>query len=490
MARTAIGVDIGSRYVKVVELIREGAHARVVACAAQEITDSSDAAKADAVARALRAAGIRGRRVVCDVARGDAVVKRIHIPATNRETARKVLQFEAQQHVPFPLEEMAWDFEVDPSGFVLLAAVRQTVLEAVRAVLAQAGLRASAVTVSSAAAAAAYLQRADRLAGEHADEAAVLLELGAGPVVVNVFRGGTWLLSRPLPVSGDDLTAAFAADLGCDFERAQRVRQGEGVAALPAAAPRVTEWLQALRAEVERSLLAAAEQTAILAVERIVATGGGWLTPGLPQAVSGVLGGAVEVFPCAPEPVTPAFGAAIGLALQDLGLARGVDLTASAAAGTRRQARRWTSSVVAIAGLLAVIAVGTWRYWTLEQRSLVLQPARAAATRREEDMRSLDARRRALEAQAAEVQRLLRPRHKVLNALQELSAVAPAGMWLTAVSYSPGRPVAVQGKAASATQVSDLLDALGARAALTRVKQGEKDTDVDFAITLEAKDGG
>jgi Tfp pilus assembly protein PilN len=146
--------------------------------------------------------------------------------------------------------------------------------------------------------------------------------------------------------------------------------------------------------------------------------------------------------------------------------------------------------VVAIAGLLAVIAVGTWRYWTLEQRSLVLQPARAAATRREEDMRSLDARRRALEAQAAEVQRLLRPRHKVLNALQELSAVAPAGMWLTAVSYSPGRPVAVQGKAASATQVSDLLDALGARAALTRVKQGEKDTDVDFAITLEAKDGG
>jgi Tfp pilus assembly protein PilN len=61
-------------------------------------------------------------------------------------------------------------------------------------------------------------------------------------------------------------------------------------------------------------------------------------------------------------------------------------------------------------------------------------------------------------------------------------------VWLTSVSYSPGRPVTAQGKAASAVQVSDLLDALGARAALAYVKQGE--TDVDFAITMQLDEGG
>jgi type IV pilus assembly protein PilM len=486
MARKAVGVDIGSRYVKVAEVVREGGHTRVVACAAQEIADSSDAAKAAAVARALRTAGIRGRRVVGDVARGDAVVKRIRIPATDRETARKILEFEVQQHVPFPLEEMAWDFDMDGSDCVLLAAVRRTSLEAVRAVLAQAGLRASAVTVSSAAVATAYLQCAHDGAGESDDRAAVVLELGAGPVVVNIFRGATWLLSRSLPVSGDDLTAAFGADLGCDLECAEIVRQGQGCAALPAAAPHVAAWLQALRAEVERSLLAAAEQTTTLAVERIVATGGGWLTPGLLQAASSALGGTVEVFPSEPGPATPAFSTAIGLALQDLGLARGIDLTASAAAGARRQARRWTGSVMALAALIALIGFGTWRYWAMEQQSLALQPERAAAARREQDVQALRDRQRALEAQFADVESRLRARYTVLNALQELSAVAPSGIWLTSVSYSPGRPIMVQGRAVSAARVSDLLDALGTRAALAHMTQGEK--DVDFAVTMEAQD--
>jgi Tfp pilus assembly protein PilN len=369
---------------------------------------------------------------------------------------------------------------------VVLAAVRRTSLEAVRAVLAQAGLRASAVTVSSAAVATAYLQRAKDQTAESDDGTAVLIELGAGPVVVNVFCAGAWVLSRALPVSGEDLTAAFAAELGCDTASAKTVRQSEGFAALPASAPQVSEWLQALRAEVERSLLAAAEQTATLAVERIVATGGGWLTPGLSQAVSSVLGGAIEVFPCEPGPVTPAFSAAIGLALQDLGLARGIDLTASAAAGTRRQARRLTGSVVALAGLLALVGIGTWRYWAMEQQSLALQPQRAAAARREEDAQALQDRQRALEAQFRDAESRLQARYTVLNALQELSAVAPSGIWLTSVSYSPGRPIMVQGRAVSAARISDLLDALGTRAALAHMTQGEK--DVDFAITMEAQD--
>jgi type IV pilus assembly protein PilM len=492
MPRKAIGVDIGSRYVKVIEVAREGApakraQARVIAWAAQEIADSSDASKADAVIRAMRAARIRRRRVVANVARADAVVKRIRIPATNRETARRILDFEAQQHVPFPLEETAWDFEDDDKGWVVLAAARRSSLDAVRSILAQAGLRSSAVTVSSDAVATAFLQLAGGAPDQRRDGAAVVIELGAGPIIVNVFRGPTWLLSRPLAVTGDDLTAAFAADLGCDLARAERVRRDEGFGALPAQRPRVMKWLQALRAEVERSLLAAAEQDTALAVERVCATGGGWLTPGLIEATSQALGGAVEVFPALSDTPGPAFGAAVGMGLQGLGLGHGLDVKASAAAETRRQARRTTGSAVTVAALMAVVAVGGWRYWTAEQQGLAHAPARAAAASRAKDMRALQARRDTLETQLAEVQRLLRPRHRLLKALQELSAAAPAGVWLTSVSYTPGRAVSVQGKALSASKVSRLLDALGARAALAHMRQGEN--EVEFGIAIQAEDG-
>jgi type IV pilus assembly protein PilM len=488
VARKAVSVDIGSRYVKVAEVVREGNQARVVRHAEQQIADASDTAKSQAIVRAMRAAGIRENKVICDVGRADAVIKCIRLPATERETVRKMLEFEAQQHVPFPLEQMAWDFDIDDGGSVLLVAVRKASLDAARGILAQAGLKPLAVGVSSAAAAAAYLHANAESAGEQDAETAALIELGAGPVVVNVFRGTTWLLSRALPISGEDLTVAFAADLGCETEHADWLRYSEGLAALPADANNVTEWLRVLRAEIERSLLAVAEQTATLTVERVAGTGGGWMTPGLPQAVSNALGLPVQTFPAGPGSVTPAFGAAIGLGLQGLGLARGVNLMSSAALGARRQARRWVSSAVAVVALIAALGVGTARYWTTQQRSLALQPARAAAAQREASMRDLGAKQRSLESQLAGVQRVLRSRHTVLDALQELSAVAPAGVWLSSVSYTPGRSVAVQGKAVSATQVSDLLDALGPQASLTFVKQGEK--DVDFAITMQTEEGG
>jgi type IV pilus assembly protein PilM len=488
MARRAVGVERGSRYVKVAELVREGSGVRAVRCAAQEIADSSDAAKTQAVIRAMHSAGIRGRKAVCGLARADAVMKCIRLPSTDRDAIRKMLEFEAQQHVPFPLEEMDWDFDSEGDGLVVLVAARKASLDAARRVLAQAGLALTAVSVSSAAAALAYLQEAGDPAVEKGEETSVLIELGAGPVIVNVFRGRAWLLSRPLRLSGGDLAAAFAADLGCDIGQAQRTMQSQGMAAVPAGGTRVGEWIQLLRTEIERSLLAASEQTTTLTVERVAATGGGWIAPGLAQAVSKALGMPVEVFPTGPEPVTPAFGAAIGLGLQGLGLARGINLLSSAAVGARRQASRWVSSAVAGVALLAALSLGTWRYWTIQQRSLALQPVRAAAARRQADMESLRARQHNLDARLAEVQALLKPRHKVLNALRELSARAPAGVWLTSVSYAPGRPVTADGKATSAAQVTDLLEALGSRAALAYVKQGEK--DVSFSITMQVDEGG
>jgi len=487
VARRAVGVDLGSRYVKVAECVREGNRARLVRWAVVAIPDASQAARARALAQAMRSAEISARKVICAVARADATVKRLRLPANDRDTMRKMLAFEVQQHVPFPMDEVAWDFDLGEDGAVLLVAARKALLQDVRGVMAQAGLKAAAVSVTSIAAADAYSQAQEEPTDGESSEAVVLIELGAGPVTVNVLRGRTWHLSRPLPITGDDLTHAFAADTACAPHEAQTVRDTRGVAAPPAAAAHVAQWMQTLRAEVERSLLAAAEGAPTLAVDRVILTGGGWQTPGLAEAFSDALGAPVAVFPSEPAPAAPALGTAIGLALQGLGLAKGANLLAAAAASAKKEARRWLSSAVAAVLLLTALGLGTWRYWALEQQSLARQAARAAATGREAEMKGLEAKERLLQKRLAELDATLHPRHRVLSALKDMSLAAPPGVWLTSVSYSSGRPVAVQGKAASPEDVTAIIEALGERGSLDYVRESEQ--GVDFAITMEAGEG-
>lgn len=490
MARRAVAVDIGSRYVKVAEMVREGARAQLTRWAVQEIADPSSAtARGQALARAMRSAGIGQRKVVCSISRSDATLKRIRLPSADAETMRKMLAFEAQQHVPFPLQEVAWDFILDEAGgTVLLAAARKTLLEDLHAVLAQAGLKARAVTLTSLAAAAACLHGEGQPGSADSRKAAVLVELGAGPVIVNVFRAGALHLSRPLPISGDDLSRAFAADMGCDSKQAEEIERTRGMAALPAQSKRVAGWLQALRTEVERSLLAAAEGEASLSVEDVLITGGGWQTPGLAEAFASVLGVPVAAFPAQGDGAPPALGIAIGLALQGLGFTKGINLLSAARTSARTTSKRRLTSAVAGAALLSALALGTWRYWELQGESLSLQPVRARAMQHEREISALRAQKRALEAQLGELQGIMQKRQEVLDSLDQLSAKAPAGIWLTSVSYSPGRPVVAQGRAFSNAQVASLLDALGPNAMLSYIKQADK--NVDFAITIGPGAGG
>jgi len=490
-------------------MVREGGRAHLARWAMEEISDPSSAgARAQAVMRAMRSAGISQRNVVCSISRSDATLKRIHLPSADAEAVRKMLAFEAQQHVPFPLEEVAWDFSLgaagEAGGAVLLAAARKTLLEDLRAVLAQAGLRAQAVTLTSLAAAAACLQN-DGQAGGDGREAAVMVELGAGTAVVNVFRGGALHLSRPLPVTGDDLTKAFAADTQSGPQQAEEIRRTRGMAAIPQESKRVAEWLHTLRMEVERSLLAAAEGEASLSVENVVITGGGWQTPGLAEAFSAVLGAPVVTCPLArvapkspaqggpagqPEGygALPALGSAIGLALQGLGLAKGIDLLSAAATSARTTSRRSLTSAVAVAVLLCALTLGTWRYWWLQGQSLSLQPVQARAEQREREISALSARKRSLETRLGELRGIMQKRGEVMDALDQISAKAPDGMWLTSVTYSSGRPLVAQGKALSNQQVARLLDALGPQATLTYIKQAAG--NVDFAITITPDAGG
>ncbi|WP_265531553.1 type IV pilus assembly protein PilM [Pseudomonas saponiphila] len=151
-----LGVDIGATSVRLLSLSRDGRGYRVEAYARQDLALDSvfesggidPEAQAMALSRAWRTSGSRLKAVAVAVP-GEAVIsKLIEMPAGLDEAELECqLSLEAGQYIPYPLEEVAIDFEVqgrvpgNPRRVqVLLVACRHETVEAAEALLAQAGL--------------------------------------------------------------------------------------------------------------------------------------------------------------------------------------------------------------------------------------------------------------------------------------------------------------------------------------------------------------
>lgn len=172
-ARPLMGLDVSSSAVKLVELSRtaKGEH-RIERYAIENLPRDSvvdgNIAKledvADAVRRAWKRMGTSTRNVALALPAAAVITKKIIVPANQREQELEVLvESEANQYIPFQLDEVNLDFQVvgpapgNPDEVeVLIAASRKEKVEDRVAVAEAAGLRAVVVDVESYAAQAAF----------------------------------------------------------------------------------------------------------------------------------------------------------------------------------------------------------------------------------------------------------------------------------------------------------------------------------------------
>jgi len=239
-----LGLDISSTTVKLLELSRSGDKYRVESYAVSSLPQDAVVEKAindpEAVANAIRAVVAQSRSKLTTVAAavpGSAVItKRVDMPAgISDDEMETQLTLEADQYIPYPLEEVALDFEVqgpiperDTMVDVLLAACRRETIDARVESIEGAGLEPKVMDVEAFA-----MERAYALVQQNLDlspEAIVaVVDIGATMTTLSVLHNGDTIYTREQLFGGKQLTDEIMRRYGLPLEEAGLAKKQGGL---------------------------------------------------------------------------------------------------------------------------------------------------------------------------------------------------------------------------------------------------------------------
>ena len=305
MARTRIGVDVGSTAVRVAEVAV--GDIPVVVRAAQVplppgVVESGEVRQPEAVAEALREvwakSGVKSKQVQLGVGNQHVVVREIALPWLPEKELRDTLAFQVQEFIPMASDEAVLDFdplgELDQGGrrmvrILLVAAHKGMVNALVEAALA-AKLDPQGIDLTPFAVIRAVGTGDEGLDLDSSGDEAII-DIGAQVTSICVHDRGVTRFVRILPSGGRDITLALASGLGVDDDVAERLKRGErvevdGEGATPLPEPREIRELALTRAgsfvdEVRSSLEFYTAQMPNAQVGRMLVVGGGSRLDGL-----------------------------------------------------------------------------------------------------------------------------------------------------------------------------------------------------------------
>ncbi|MGV8841770.1 MAG: pilus assembly protein PilM [Pseudomonas sp.] len=244
-ANTLLGIDISSTSIKLLQLSRSGGRYKVEAYAVEPLPLNAvvekNIAELESVGQTLSRLLVKAKTGVKTAAvavAGSAVItKMIEMEAglTDDELENQ-LNLEADQYIPYPLEEVAIDFEVQGPSVrnpervdVLLAACRKENVEVREAALALAGLTIKIVDVEAFALERAYELMAAQLGDGHAELTVALVDIGATMTTLSVLHNGRTLYTREQLFGGKQLTEEIQRRYGLSVEEAGRAKKKGGL---------------------------------------------------------------------------------------------------------------------------------------------------------------------------------------------------------------------------------------------------------------------
>ncbi|MDA3913758.1 pilus assembly protein PilM [Oleiagrimonas sp.] len=239
-----IGVDISSTAVKLLQLSRNGGRYRVEHYAVEPLPPNAVVEKniveveavGDAVRRALARSGTKTRYAAAAVA-GSAVITKVIPMATDlsEEDLEGQIQVEANQYIPYPIEEVSLDFErIGPvrdnpeMSNILLAASRTENVDMRVAALDLGGLTAKVIDVEAFAMENAFSLIADQLSVAR-DALVAVVDVGATMTTLAVMRNQRTIYSREQVFGGKQLTDEIMRRYGLSYEEAGRAKRQGGL---------------------------------------------------------------------------------------------------------------------------------------------------------------------------------------------------------------------------------------------------------------------
>ena len=296
------GLDISSSSVKMLEIVDAGKGAfRVDRYAIEPLPREAVVdgninnleAVAESVKRAYKRLGTRTRHVAMAVPTGAVITKKIIVQSGLREEELEMqVETEANQYIPFALDEVNLDFQVaGPSASgseeqeVLIAATRKEKVEDRVAVAESAGLRALVMDVESYAQQAALSLVVQQLPGGGRDQNIAVVDIGANVMNVSVLRNEQSVYTREQAFGGHQLTQDIVSRYGMSPDEAENAKRTGG---LPDDfdSEVLRPFMENLSMEVQRALQFFFTSTQFSAVDQILLAGGSAVVPGLDEAVN------------------------------------------------------------------------------------------------------------------------------------------------------------------------------------------------------------
>jgi len=277
------GLDISSSSVKMLEIVDVGkgtyrVERYVIEPLPRDATVDGNISNlemvVEAVKRGYKRLGTRSKHVAMAVPTGAVITKKIIVPASLRENELEVqVESEANQYIPFALEEVNLDFQVvgpSPTSAdeqeVMIAATRKEKVEDRVAVAESAGLKAAVMDIESFAQQAALGLVVKQLPGGGKDMNVAIVDIGANVMNVSVMRNDQSIYTREQAFGGNQLTQDIVARYGMSVEEAEN-------------------FMENLSVEVQRALQFFFTSTQYHSIEQILLAGGSAVIPGMDEVV-------------------------------------------------------------------------------------------------------------------------------------------------------------------------------------------------------------
>jgi len=494
-----LGVDISSTAVKLIELSQiNGTTAELYrveafmveplppgAVVERKISDVD--AVGQAIGRAVAKSGAKTRRAACAVAGSAVITKVIAMPASLSDAEMEPqIQLEADQYIPYPLEEVNIDFRLlgaSPNNpdlvDVLLAASRRENVDDRVAALAIGGLSAEIVDVEAYVMESACALLLGQFDDERQDQTIAVADVGATTTTLHVLHEGKTLYTREQNFGGnqllDEIERRYGLARAQALERLEENRLPENFA---------TEVLgpfkEALAQQIARTLQFFYSASAYTGADQVLLAGGAARIDKIDELVEERLGfpvtvanpfGAMAIGPgvdsAALAKAAPSMMIATGLALRGFEVG-GINLLPWRDAERSRRRRNFFIGTGAAVAAVLLAGVGVRAQFesmigAQQARNQVLQQEISKLNLRIRKIEQLEQTKADLLARMHVIQQLQESRPEIVHLFDELVSSIPDGVFLTGITQQ-GNRVEVEGRAQSNARVSAFMRNINASA--------------------------
>lgn len=482
-AERILALDVGASGLKLAEFVplkSGGIELVTYAVGALGLDPHSDADRAVVLTSTLQGmladSGIKPGPVLVSVAGQSVFSKFVKLPPTDRDKIQQIVQFEAQQNVPFPIDEVVWDYQLIGPAIaeldVMLAAIKADIIQQLFSSVEEAGLDPQLVDVAPMA-----LYNTTRYNYNELPACTLVVDMGARSTDLIFIEKGR-VFNRSIPVAGNAITQQIMQEFGLSFADAEEMKKAHAFVAFGGAyeghksevvdkvSKSVRSVMTKMHAEIVRSINFYRSQQAGEAPTLVLLAGGTSIIPYTDTFLKEKLNVDVDYL----NPFTnvtvhssiPAeqigrsahvLGQVVGLALRRrMPCPIEIDLMPPARLAERAFRRKQPMFVMAMLGIILTVAV--WAIFFLKMAQLAHERS-VAVSARVAELTAVDNRLKAELGRVSEVDgklnkltALVAHRTKWVELLKEIRACMPEGM--TMVSLRPEG--VIQGGAAPAEE--------------------------------------